>query len=56
MQLYSNTAINQLECWQADSFDTATINKELGWAEGIGFNVIRVYLHDLSLERRRGRF
>jgi len=45
-----NTAINQLECWQADSFDTATINKELGWAQGIGFNVIRVYLHDLAWE------
>ena len=43
-----NTAINQLECWQADSFDTTTINKELGWAQGIGFNVIRVYLHDLA--------
>ena len=43
-----STAINQLEMWQAASFDTATINKELGWASGIGMNVMRVYLHDLA--------
>lgn len=41
------TAINQLEMFQAETFDTATINKELGWAEGLGFNVMRVYLHHL---------
>jgi hypothetical protein len=43
-----STAINQLETWQAESFDTATINRELGWAEGIGMNVMRVYLHHLA--------
>lgn len=42
-----STAINQLEMWQAASFDTATIARELGWAEGIGMNTARVYLHDL---------
>lgn len=42
------TAINQLEMWQASTFDTATINKELGWAESIGFNTMRVYLHSLA--------
>src|SRR5215207_1027541 len=42
-----STAINQLEMWQAESFDTATINRELGWAEGIGMNLMRVYLHHL---------
>ncbi len=42
-----STAINQLEMFQAETFDTATINKELGWAEGLGFNVMRVYLHHL---------
>ncbi len=41
------TAINELEMWQAESFDTATINKELGWAAEIGINTVRVYLHDL---------
>lgn len=42
-----STAINQLEMWQADSFDTATINRELGWAESLGFNTLRVFLHNL---------
>jgi len=44
------TAINQLETWQAESFDTATINRELGWAAGIGMNAMRVYLHHLAWE------
>ena len=42
-----STAINQLEMFQAASFDTAAINKELGWAKDLGFNVMRVYLHHL---------
>lgn len=41
-------AINQLEMWQADTFDSKTIDKELGWAEGIGFNTMRVFLHSLA--------
>jgi len=43
-----STAINQLEMWQAETFDKATIDKELGWAASIGMNVMRVYLHDLA--------
>ena len=46
-----STAINQLEMWQADTFDSETIDRELGWAEGIGFNAMRVYLHDLLWEQ-----
>src|SRR5205085_481742 len=42
------TAINQLEMWQAESFDPVTIDKELGWAEGIGFNTMRVFLHSIA--------
>ncbi|MEO6289045.1 MAG: cellulase family glycosylhydrolase, partial [Ginsengibacter sp.] len=42
-----STAINQLEMFQAATFDTATIDKELGWAQKLGFNVMRVYLHHL---------
>lgn len=42
-----STAINQLEMWQADTFDPVTIDRELGWAAGIGMNTVRVYLHDL---------
>ena len=39
-------AINQLEMWQAESFDPAEIDRELGWAEGLGMNTMRVFLHD----------
>jgi Cellulase (glycosyl hydrolase family 5) len=42
-----STAINQLEMWQAESWDPATIDRELGWAEKLGFNSVRVFLHDL---------
>lgn len=41
------TAVNELEMWQADTFDPQEINKELGWAEGLGMNTMRVFLHDL---------
>lgn len=43
-----STAINQLEMWQAETFDPETIDRELGYAEGIGFNSMRVYLHHLA--------
>ena len=33
--------------WQAETFDPRTIDKELGWAQGIGMNTLRVFLHDL---------
>ena len=46
-----STAINQLEMWQADTFDLATIDRELGWAEGLGFNSVRVFLHHLLWEQ-----
>lgn len=42
-----STAVNQLELWQAETFDTNTIDRELGWAAGLGMNAVRVYLHDL---------
>ncbi len=41
------SAINQLEMWQADTFDPARIDLELGWAQAIGMNTMRVFLHDL---------
>ncbi len=46
-----STAINQLEMWQADTFDPETIDRELGWAAGLGMNTVRVYLHDLLWEQ-----
>jgi hypothetical protein len=42
-----SNAINQLEMWQQDSFDPATIDRELGYAEKIGFNTVRVFLHSI---------
>ena len=42
-----STAINQLEMWQAETFDTATINKELALAASLGMNTVRDFLHDL---------
>jgi len=41
------TAINELAKWQADTFDPKRIDLELGWAEGVGMNTMRVFLHDL---------
>src|SRR5579872_4836766 len=41
------SAINELEMWQADTFDPTEIDTELGWAESIGMNTMRVFLHDL---------
>ena len=58
-----STAINQLEMWQPDSFDPETISRELKWAAEIGFNIVRVYLHNLlwqsdkaGVEERINRF
>src|SRR5678816_2699347 len=48
------SAINQLEMWQADSFDPKRIDLELGWAEGLGMNTMRVSLHDLLWQDSEG--
>ena len=45
-----STAGNQLELWQAATFDPTTIDRELGWAADIGMNGIRLFLHDLAYE------
>jgi Cellulase (glycosyl hydrolase family 5) len=49
-------AINQLEMWQADTFDPQRIDLELGWAEGIGMTTMRVFLHDLLWQQDREGF
>lgn len=51
-----STAINQLEMWQEESFDPETIEKELGYAEEIGMNVLRVYLHSLAYKADKEGF
>ncbi len=42
-----SNAINQLEMWQEETFDPEIIDRELGYAEKIGMNIMRVFLHDL---------
>ncbi|WP_121357136.1 cellulase family glycosylhydrolase [Flavisolibacter nicotianae] len=42
-----SNAINQLEMWQAETFSPELIDKELGWAASLGFNTVRVFLHNL---------
>jgi hypothetical protein len=44
-------AVNELEMWQAETFDPKRIDLELGWAESLGFNTMRVFLHDLLWEQ-----
>jgi hypothetical protein len=51
-----STAINELEMWQADTFDLPTIDRELGWAEGLGMNTTRVFLHNLAWKQDRAGF
>jgi hypothetical protein len=41
------TAVNELEMWQPNTFDPNRMDLELGWAESIGMNTMRVFLHDL---------
>jgi hypothetical protein len=42
--------------WQADTFDPETIERELGYAQQIGMNIMRAYLHDLLWEHDRDGF
>lgn len=44
-------AINQLEMFQAATFNPELNDKELGWAESIGMNTMRVFLQDQLWEQ-----
>ena len=50
------SAINQLEMWQDATFDPAQIETELTWAEGMGMNTMRVFLHDLLWQQDAAGF
>jgi hypothetical protein len=50
------TAVNELEMWQADTFDPKRIDLELGWAESLGLNTMRVFLHDLLWQQDSSGF
>jgi hypothetical protein len=47
-----STASNQLEMWQQDSWSLQeqVIHKELSWASNMGYNAMRVFLHNLIYE------
>lgn len=51
-----STAINQLEMWQPDTFDPQRIDLELGWAESLGLNTMRVFLHHLLWQQDHAGF
>ena len=50
------TDINELEMWQAETFDPQRIDLELGWAQAIGLNTMRVFLHDLPWQQDAAGF
>ena len=50
------SAINQLEMWQQETFDPAEIDKEFSWAEAMGMNTMRVFLHDLLWQQDSAGF
>lgn len=47
-----SSALNQVEMFQPDTFDLPTIERELSWASSLGFNALRVYLHDLLWHKK----
>jgi hypothetical protein len=51
-----SNAINELEMWQAETFDPRRIDQELGWAQDIGMNTMRVFLHDLLWQQDAAGF
>lgn len=51
-----SSAINQLEMWQEDTFDPEVIDRELSYAEEIGMNTMRVYLHSLAYKADKEGF
>ncbi|MBM3892502.1 MAG: DUF871 domain-containing protein, partial [Verrucomicrobia bacterium] len=40
-------ASNTTDWWQAETFDAATMDRELGWAQKLGFNVTRAFIQYL---------
>lgn len=47
-----SSSINQIEMFQANTFDITEIRRELSWAKDLGFNTLRVYLHDLLWQEK----
>ena len=47
-----SSSINQIEMFQENTFDISEIRRELSWAKDLGFNTLRVYLHDLLWQEK----
>src|SRR6266699_3091181 len=50
------SAINQLEMWQEPTFNPEEVDRELAWAESLGMNTMRVFLHDLLWQQDAAGF
>lgn len=48
-----STAVNDIEMWQTETFDPVTMDRELAWAAGLGFNTVRVFLNYVVWEADR---
>ena len=48
-----SSSVNQLEMFQKETFDIPTIKKEIKLASQLGFNVLRVFLHDLLWHNKK---
>lgn len=47
---------NQLQMWGSATWNPAAIDRELGWAQELGFNSVRIFLHHKLWEDDRDRF
>ncbi|HAS0975420.1 TPA: 1,4-beta-xylanase, partial [Enterobacter hormaechei] len=48
-----STAVNWTDIWQEETFDAATIDRELGWAADAGYNTLRINLPFIVWEHDR---
>ncbi len=48
-----STAVNWTDIWQKETFDAATIDRELGWAADAGYNSLRINLPFIVWENDR---
>lgn len=56
MNFIPSTADNELEMFQAETYDPKTIDRELGFAQALGFSTARVFLHNLLWEEDSVKF
>lgn len=49
-------ADNELQMWQAATFNPSRINTELGWAQKLGMNTMRVFLQNLLWQQNPSGF